>query len=98
MSPILTIVDSCFLFRVKHIFGYEVVPQAISDARVNAELNNICNTTFIQGDLNKIDENFGRNFPKPDVVISGCFLLLLLQRSSLLYCTLRPHEEPTSDL
>ncbi|KAK4754035.1 hypothetical protein SAY87_002139 [Trapa incisa] len=59
-----------FARRVKHVYGYEVVPQAISDARVNAELNGICNTTFVQGDLNKIDENFGRNFPKPDVVIS----------------------------
>ncbi|XP_031389464.1 uncharacterized protein LOC116202084 isoform X2 [Punica granatum] len=56
--------------RVKHVYGYEVVPQAISDASVNAGLNGICNTTFIQGDLNKIDENFGRDFPKPDVVIS----------------------------
>lgn len=56
--------------RVKHVYGYEVVPQAISDARLNAELNDICNATFVQGDLNKIDENFGNNFPKPDIIIS----------------------------
>ncbi|XP_062087612.1 uncharacterized protein LOC133794400 [Humulus lupulus] len=56
--------------RVKHVYGYEVVPQAISDARLNAELNGIHNATFVQGDLNKIDENFGNNFPRPDIVIS----------------------------
>ncbi|KDP40818.1 hypothetical protein JCGZ_24817 [Jatropha curcas] len=54
----------------KHVYGYEVVPQAISDAFRNAELNGITNATFVQGDLNKIGENFGNNFPKPDVVIS----------------------------
>ncbi|XP_042519424.1 uncharacterized RNA methyltransferase BH0687 isoform X2 [Macadamia integrifolia] len=56
--------------RVKHVYGYEVVPQAISDAHLNAELNDIHNATFVQGDLNKIDHNFGDQFPKPDIVIS----------------------------
>ncbi|KAK1290142.1 hypothetical protein QJS10_CPB18g00863 [Acorus calamus] len=56
--------------RVKHVYGYEVVPQAISDACRNAELNGIHNATFIQGDLNKIGDDFGNNFPKPDIVIS----------------------------
>nr|GMC51892.1 uncharacterized RNA methyltransferase BH0687 [Ipomoea batatas] len=56
--------------RVRHVYGYEVVAQAISDANQNAKLNGICNATFIEGDLNKIDENFGSNFPKPDIVIT----------------------------
>ncbi|KAJ4823678.1 hypothetical protein Tsubulata_027679 [Turnera subulata] len=56
--------------RVKHVYGYEVVPQAISDARTNAKLNGIGNASFVQGDLNKIGENFGNDFPKPDIVIS----------------------------
>ncbi|ESW22544.1 hypothetical protein PHAVU_005G161800 [Phaseolus vulgaris] len=56
--------------RVRHVYGYEVVPQAITDACLNAKINGIQNATFIQGDLNKIDENFGKNFPKPDIVIS----------------------------
>nr|KYP58354.1 putative RNA methyltransferase PG-1095 [Cajanus cajan] len=55
---------------VRHVYGYEVVPQAITDARLNAKINGIQNATFVQGDLNKIDENFGKNFPKPDIVIS----------------------------
>lgn len=56
--------------RVKHVYGYEMVPQAILDAHRNAELNDIGNATFVQGDLNKIDESFGQNFPRPDIVIS----------------------------
>lgn len=55
---------------VKHVYGYEVVPQAISDACRNAKLNNISNATFVQGDLNKIGGDFGNAFPKPDIVIS----------------------------
>ncbi|KAL9829554.1 putative methyltransferase [Arabidopsis thaliana] len=56
--------------RAKHVYGYEVVPQAITDAHKNAQINGIENATFIQGDLNKIGEDFGNNFPKPDIVIS----------------------------
>ncbi|RID63048.1 hypothetical protein BRARA_E02078 [Brassica rapa] len=56
--------------RAKHVYGYEVVPQAVTDAHKNAQINGIENATFIQGDLNKIGEDFGSNFPKPDIVIS----------------------------
>nr|CAB3471887.1 unnamed protein product [Digitaria exilis] len=57
--------------RAKHVYGYEVVPEAIADARKNAKLNGINNATFVQGDLNKINESFGKEFPKPDIIISG---------------------------
>lgn len=56
---------------MKHVYGYEVVPEAIADAQQNAQLNGISNATFVRGDLNKIDDNFGRDLPKPDIVISG---------------------------
>ncbi|KAF8663239.1 hypothetical protein HU200_055846 [Digitaria exilis] len=56
--------------RAKHVYGYEVVPEAIADARKNAKLNGINNATFVQGDLNKINESFGKEFPKPDIIIS----------------------------
>lgn len=59
--------------RAKHVYGYEVVAQAISDARRNAEQNGIHNATFIQGDLNKVSDNFGKEFSRPDIVISGHF-------------------------
>ncbi|KAB1218461.1 putative RNA methyltransferase CT0009 [Morella rubra] len=55
---------------VRHVYGYEVVAQAIADARLNSKLNGIYNATFVQGDLSKIDACFGNNFPKPDIVIS----------------------------
>ncbi|PIN26961.1 tRNA uracil-5-methyltransferase [Handroanthus impetiginosus] len=57
--------------RVRHVYGFEIVDQAISDARRNANLNGICNATFVQGDLNKIGDNFGEYFPNPDLVITG---------------------------
>jgi tRNA/tmRNA/rRNA uracil-C5-methylase (TrmA/RlmC/RlmD family) len=59
------------IYRAKHVYGYEVVPEAIADARKNAKLNGIGNATFVQGDLNKIGETFGKEFPKPDIIISG---------------------------
>lgn len=59
--------------RVKHVYGFEVVAQAVSDARQNATLNFINNATFIEGDLNKIDSTFASNLPKPDIVITGYF-------------------------
>lgn len=58
------------IFRAKHVYGFEIVEQAISDAHRNADLNGISNATFVQGDLNKIGENFGEYFPKPDLVIT----------------------------
>ncbi|CAK9223046.1 unnamed protein product [Sphagnum troendelagicum] len=56
--------------RVKHVYGYELVPEAVADARRNAERNGILNATFIQGDLNKLTGDFGKDFPKPDIVIT----------------------------
>ncbi|KAH6816106.1 RNA methyltransferase family protein [Perilla frutescens var. frutescens] len=56
--------------KVKHVYGFEIVDQAVTDARRNANLNGVCNATFVQGDLNKIGDNFGEYFPKPDVVIT----------------------------
>lgn len=74
--------------RAKHVYGYEIIPQAIADACLNAKLNGIQNATFIQGDLNKIDESFGNNFPKPDIVISGyVFLTAVIHLGSLIFWT-----------
>ncbi|KAM5579289.1 putative RNA methyltransferase [Rosa sericea] len=86
--------------RAKHVYGYEIIPQAIADACLNAELNGIRNATFVQGDLNKIDESFGNNFPKPDIVISdpnrpGMHMklikfLLKLKASRIVYVSCNP--------
>jgi len=55
---------------VKKVIGIEFVSQAIDDAIVNSKINNINNTKFYCGDVNKvIDKEFLRNNPLPDVII-----------------------------
>ncbi|KAG1330189.1 putative RNA methyltransferase [Cocos nucifera] len=86
--------------RVRHVYGYEVVAEAISDAQRNAELNDIHNATFIQGDLNKINEKFGSDLPKADIVIldpnrPGLHMklikyLLKLQAARVVYVSCNP--------
>ncbi|KAK4427291.1 putative RNA methyltransferase CT0009 [Sesamum alatum] len=86
--------------RARHVYGFEIVDQAISDARRNANLNGISNATFVQGDLNKIGENFGEYFPKPDLVITdpnrpGMHLklikfLLKLKAARIIYVSCNP--------
>lgn len=56
--------------KVKHVYGFELVQEAVIDARRNAARNGIQNATFIQGDLNKLTEEFGKDFPQPDIVIT----------------------------
>ena len=59
--------------KVNHVYGYEVVPQAVADAHRNAERNDIQNAKFIEGDLNKIGDDFGNEFSRPDIIITGSF-------------------------
>jgi 23S rRNA (uracil1939-C5)-methyltransferase len=56
--------------KAKKIIGVEVIAEAITDAKENAALNNISNTSFYTGDVIDIcnDEFFEAN-GKPDVVI-----------------------------
>lgn len=63
-----------YICRVKHVYGYEVVPEAVADARRNAARNDITNATFIEGNLNKIQKCFADQIPQPDVVIIGMVL------------------------
>ncbi|BBN09023.1 23S rRNA (uracil1939-C5)-methyltransferase [Marchantia polymorpha subsp. ruderalis] len=56
--------------KAKHVYGYEIVPEAVVDARRNAERNGIRNATFIQSDLNKLINDFHQDFPQPDIVIT----------------------------
>ena len=55
----------------KRVIGIEYVPEAITDARVNSELNGIQNTQFFAGDIKElINEDFTGKQGKPDVVIT----------------------------
>ena len=56
--------------NVQKVIGIETVPEAIDDARKNAELNNIDNATFYSGDVRVIlDEEFIVKNGKPDTII-----------------------------
>ncbi|PKL80746.1 MAG: hypothetical protein CVV25_03330 [Ignavibacteriae bacterium HGW-Ignavibacteriae-4] len=55
--------------RVKEMHGVELVESSISDAKVNAELNGIKNTTFQVADLHAKDTpELLDKLPKPDVI------------------------------
>ena len=50
--------------------GVEYVPEAISDARINSELNGIGNTVFYAGDMKAVlDDAFVAANGHPDVII-----------------------------
>lgn len=57
--------------RAKKVIGIEYVPDAIEDAKVNSQLNNIENTYFIAGDMKDIPTNdFVEKNGRPDVIIT----------------------------
>lgn len=60
----LTMADS-----VKTLIGIEIVPQAIENAKINAQLNDISNARFICSDAPKGAEILDSDAIKPDVII-----------------------------
>ena len=67
----------CVAKKAKHVFGWEVVPEAVKDAERNAEANGITNATFRRGDLAKLKVSLpgvggkgSGDIPKPDIVIA----------------------------
>lgn len=56
--------------RCKKVVGVEYVPEAIEDAKVNSEINNITNTVFYAGDMKDVlNEQFISTNGTPDVII-----------------------------
>ncbi len=56
--------------KAKHVVGVEYIPEAIEDAKVNSEINNIKNTSFFAGDIKDLlTEAFMQEQGYPDVVI-----------------------------
>jgi len=54
----------------KKVVGIEYVPEAIEDAKVNSEINNINNTIFFAGDMKKVlNEEFIANHGRAGVII-----------------------------
>ena len=55
----------------RKIIGVETVEAAVQDARINAELNNIKDATFVAGDVIKIcNDAFFNTHGRPDVIIT----------------------------
>lgn len=57
--------------KAKKVVGVEYVPQAIDDAKINSEINNISNTVFYAGDMkNVLNDEFIKDNGKPNVIIT----------------------------
>lgn len=55
--------------NAKRVFGVEIIPQAIENAKINARLNNIENAEFFCGDAYDLAGELERRRIKPDVII-----------------------------
>ena len=56
---------------VKKVVGIEYVEEAIADARINAQINNIDNATFYAGDMAKVlDDAFIVENGTPDIIVT----------------------------
>jgi len=93
---------AAFIARsVKHVIGIEYVEQAIQDARINANINGIENTTYFAGDMARVlDRDFVRKHGKPDVVITDppragmhervLYQLLEMEPKKIIYISCNP--------
>jgi 23S rRNA (uracil1939-C5)-methyltransferase len=68
--------------RARRVYGVEIVPEAIEDARLNAELNGIVNVEFAVGKAEDVLPEWQRSGVVPDVVVvdpprKGCDRSLL---------------------
>ncbi len=55
--------------KVKNLIGVEIIPEAIEDAKINAEINGIDNAEFICGDAPEAAKILADRGIKPDVII-----------------------------
>ncbi len=65
--------------KAREIIGVEIVPEAIEDAKINAEINGIGNARFLCGDAAEAAETLKNEGIRPDVIIldpprKGCSL------------------------
>ncbi len=56
--------------NVKKVYGIEIVPEAIEDAKINANNNNVNNVEFLTGDVEEVfDKLINTNNIKPTAII-----------------------------
>ncbi len=68
--------------KAKKVYGVEIVPEAIDDAKINAKLNGITNTEFVVGEAEKVMPLWTAQGLRPDVIVvdpprKGCDEALL---------------------
>ena len=91
----------CALKHAKHLYGIETVPQAIEDAKENANINHIENAKFIVGNVeNELPKLIQEKNVKPDVVFidpprKGCDnvaieTLLKIKAKKIVYISCNP--------
>ena len=57
--------------QARQVIGIEYVPEAIEDAKVNSQINQIDNTLFFAGDMKDIlNRDFINRYGRPDVIIT----------------------------
>ena len=57
--------------QARQVIGIEYVPEAIEEAKVNAEINGIDNTLFFAGDMkDMLTQEFINEYGRPDVIIT----------------------------
>ena len=57
--------------QAEKVIGIEYVPEAIEDAKINAQLNNLTNTEFYAGDMKDIlTTDFIKAHGQPDIIIA----------------------------
>ena len=54
--------------KVKHVYGMEVVEEAVQDAIANAKLNGLTNTTYVTGSAEKVMAQWVKEGIQPDVI------------------------------
>lgn len=61
-------ITMCIAKYAKHVYGIEIVPEAIEDAKHNAEMNNIDNVEFFCGDAGEYAQKLNDDGIVPDVI------------------------------
>lgn len=59
----------CLAKKLKKVIGVEVIPEAVADAKKNAEINGISNAEFICADAGEAAQKICGHGEKPDVII-----------------------------
>ncbi|MBC2242197.1 23S rRNA (uracil(1939)-C(5))-methyltransferase RlmD [Listeria booriae] len=62
-------ISLCLAKEAKHVYGVEIVPQAIEDARANAKLNKMDNVTFAVGKAEEVIPDWFKQGIKADLLV-----------------------------